>query len=97
MALVKVLRHGQVTLPKEFREILGINEGDLMEAELESGRILLKAKAVVDKEAVQSEAAAAEHQAWGKIAAQRLEKAYGAAEPDYSPNLVKEPNPEYQP
>jgi AbrB family looped-hinge helix DNA binding protein len=96
MALVKVLRHGQVTLPKEFREILGINEGDLMEAELEGARILLKAKAVVDK-AVQSEAAAAERQAWGKLAAQRLEKAYGAAEPDYSPNLVKEPNPEYQP
>jgi AbrB family looped-hinge helix DNA binding protein len=97
MALVKVLRHGQVTLPKEFREILGINEGDLMEMELEGTRILLKAKVVVDKGAVLPAAAAAEPRAWGRLAAQQLEKAYGAAEPDYSPSLIKEPNPEYQP
>jgi AbrB family looped-hinge helix DNA binding protein len=97
MALVKVLRHGQVTLPKEFRETLGINEGDLMEAELEGARILLKPKVVVDKEAVSPAAVAAESQAWGRLAAQQLEQAYGATEPDYSPSLIKEPNPEYQP
>ncbi len=27
MPVVKVLRHGQITLPKEFREALGIDEG----------------------------------------------------------------------
>jgi AbrB family looped-hinge helix DNA binding protein len=97
MALVKVLRHGQVTLPKEFREKLGINEGDLMEAELEGKRILFKPKVLVDKGAVSPAAAAAEQQAWGRLAAQQLDKAYGAAEPDYSPSLIKESNPEYQP
>jgi len=56
MPLVKVLRHGQVTLPKEFREILGVMEGDLMEAELDGSRILLKPKAVVDKETTLSPA-----------------------------------------
>jgi len=56
MPLVKVLRHGQVTLPKEFREILGINEGDLMEAELAGTKILFKPKAVVDKETTLSPA-----------------------------------------
>jgi len=56
MPLVKVLRHGQVTLPKEFREILGINEGDLMEAELTGTKILFKPKAVVDKETTLSPA-----------------------------------------
>jgi AbrB family looped-hinge helix DNA binding protein len=56
MPLVKVLRHGQVTLPKEFREILGINEGDLMEAELSGTKILFKPKAVVDKETTLSPA-----------------------------------------
>jgi AbrB family looped-hinge helix DNA binding protein len=50
MPLIKVLRHGQITLPKEFREILGINEGDLMEAELDGVNILVKPKMVVDKE-----------------------------------------------
>ena len=54
MPLVKVLRHGQVTLPKEFREILGVIEGDLMEAELDGSRILLKPKVVVDREAAPS-------------------------------------------
>ena len=34
MPFVKVLRHGQVTLPKEFREVLHINEGQILEAEL---------------------------------------------------------------
>ncbi|MDI6853097.1 MAG: AbrB/MazE/SpoVT family DNA-binding domain-containing protein [Deltaproteobacteria bacterium] len=97
MALVKVLRHGQVTLPKEFRDILGISEGDLMEAELDGTRILFKPKAVVDKGASPPAAAAAEQQAWGKLSARQLERAYGEAEPDYSSNLIKEPNPEYQP
>lgn len=97
MALVKVLRHGQVTLPKEFRDVLGINEGDLMEVELEGTKILFKPKAVVDKGAVQPTDAAAEQQAWGRLAARQLERAYGEAEPDYSSNLIKEPNPEYQP
>jgi AbrB family looped-hinge helix DNA binding protein len=54
MPLVKILRHGQVTLPKEFRDILGINEGDLLEAELDGSRILLKPKVVVDKETAPS-------------------------------------------
>jgi AbrB family looped-hinge helix DNA binding protein len=54
MPLVKVLRHGQVTLPKEFRKILDIHEGDLIEAELEGTKILFKPKVVVDKETVLS-------------------------------------------
>jgi AbrB family looped-hinge helix DNA binding protein len=56
MPLVKVLRHGQVTLPKEFRKILGISEGDLMEVELEGTKILFKPKVAVDKETVLSPA-----------------------------------------
>jgi AbrB family looped-hinge helix DNA binding protein len=97
MALVKVLRHGQVTLPKEFRDILGINEGDLMEAELEDNRILFRPKIVMDKVAAPPADVAAEQQAWSGLAARQLERAYGEAEPDYSANLIKEPNPEYQP
>jgi AbrB family looped-hinge helix DNA binding protein len=97
MPLVKILRHGQVTLPKEFRDILGINEGDLLEAELDGSRILLTAKMVVDKETAPSRDQAAESENWGKLAARHLETAYGENEPDYSPDLIKEPNPDYQP
>lgn len=50
MPLVKVLRHGQVTLPKEFRERLDIKEGDYLEAEMGHAGVFIKPKAVVDRE-----------------------------------------------
>ena len=34
MPVVKILRHGQITLPKEIRKILGVEEGDLLEVGL---------------------------------------------------------------
>jgi AbrB family looped-hinge helix DNA binding protein len=56
MPLVKILRHGQITLPKEIRKILGVEEGDLLEVGLENARVFLKPKVLVDKESVLSEA-----------------------------------------
>jgi len=56
MPLVKILRHGQITLPKEIRKILGVEEGDLLEVGFENTRVFLKPKVLVDKEAVLSEA-----------------------------------------
>ncbi len=49
MPVVKVIRHGQITLPKEFREALGINEGQILEAELKESRIVLKPLAIVER------------------------------------------------
>ena len=34
MPLVRVLRNGQITMPKGFRKILGIKAGDVLEATL---------------------------------------------------------------
>jgi AbrB family looped-hinge helix DNA binding protein len=50
MSIVKALRYGQVTLPKKFREALNIKEGDLLEAEMEGGKIVLTPKALVNKD-----------------------------------------------
>lgn len=50
MPLVKVVRNGQITLPKELRKKLDIEEGDLLEVELEKGGFVIRPKAVVDKE-----------------------------------------------
>jgi len=50
MSIVKALRYGQVTLPKKFREALNIKEGDLLEAEMEGGKIVLTPKALVGKD-----------------------------------------------
>ena len=50
MSVVKVLRHGQITLPKTLREELDIKEGDILEIELEKSRLILTTKILVDKE-----------------------------------------------
>jgi AbrB family looped-hinge helix DNA binding protein len=55
MPVVKILRHGQITLPKEIRKILGVGEGDLLEVGLENARVVLRPKVLVDKETVLSE------------------------------------------
>ena len=56
MPVVKILRHGQITLPKEIRKILGVEEGDLLELGLEDARVFLQPKVLVDKQTVLSEA-----------------------------------------
>ena len=56
MPVVKILRHGQITLPKEIRKILGVEEGDLIELGLENARVFLQPKILVDKQTVLSEA-----------------------------------------
>lgn len=50
MPYVKVLRGGQITMPKPFRRALEIKEGDILEAEMENQRVVLKPKALADKE-----------------------------------------------
>ena len=52
MPLVRVLEHGQVTIPKPFRDALGLKKGDVAEAELlEDGRIMLIPKRLVRERA----------------------------------------------
>jgi AbrB family looped-hinge helix DNA binding protein len=50
MSVVKVLRHGQITLPKSLRNVLDIKEGDILEIELERSHLIVKTKMLVDKE-----------------------------------------------
>lgn len=50
MPLVKVIRHGQITLPADLREELDIKEGDYLEAELEGKTIVLRPKVLLDRE-----------------------------------------------
>ena len=49
MPVVRVIRHGQITLPKEFRDALGVKEGDLLEAEMKENQMVLKPKILIDK------------------------------------------------
>ena len=55
MPLVRVLRNGQITMPKGFRKTLGIKPGDVLEATLGKSGVLLKPKVLIDKESVLSE------------------------------------------
>ena len=55
MALVTVKTKYQVTLPRKLREELGIDTGDLLEAEVQDGKIILTPKEVVDRKAIFAE------------------------------------------
>ena len=50
MPLVKVIRNGQITLPKEIRSKMGIREGDLLEVTLTKAGLNITPKTVVDSE-----------------------------------------------
>lgn len=52
MPLVKLKGKGQVTIPADIRASLNLEEGDLLEAELEGGRIVLIPKVLVDRDAL---------------------------------------------
>ena len=49
MPYVKIKTKGQVTIPVQFRRDLDLKEGDLLEAVVERGGIVLKPKTVVDR------------------------------------------------
>ena len=52
MPIVRIVQHGQMTIPKKFREILGLGKGDLAEAELEGGKIVITPKRLVKEKAL---------------------------------------------
>ena len=47
--LVKIQRKGQMTLPSRLRSAIGIAEGDLIEATVQRGKIVLTPKVVIDR------------------------------------------------
>ena len=49
MSVVKIMGHGQVTIPKEIRDALGLKKGDLAEAELRGNEIVITPKRLVDR------------------------------------------------
>src|SRR3990172_8646370 len=49
MPFVKVVRNGQVTIPKEIREKLGIKEGDFLEVEPSETSVSFRLKVMVNK------------------------------------------------
>ena len=54
MSLVKVKEKFQVTIPTALRKTVRIAVGDLLEAEAQGNVIILKPKAVVDRETVEA-------------------------------------------
>ena len=49
MPTTKVTRHGQITLPASVRKQLGIEEGDLVEIDVEDEKAVLIPKKLVDR------------------------------------------------
>ena len=57
MPLVKVIRHGQITLPAAIRKGLQVEEGDYLEAELVAGTVVLRPKVMIDRDRARAELA----------------------------------------
>lgn len=47
--IVRQLRHGQITIPKEFRDALGLGPDDLLQVELRDDRLLISAAEAAPK------------------------------------------------
>jgi AbrB family looped-hinge helix DNA binding protein len=48
-SLVKINHKGQMTLPSRLRSAIGVTEGDLIEASVRRGRIVLTPKLAIDR------------------------------------------------
>jgi AbrB family looped-hinge helix DNA binding protein len=49
MAWAKVLRSGQVTFPKEVRELLNLKEGDIIDFQIKGSEVVVRPKVMIDK------------------------------------------------
>ncbi len=63
MTLVKLKQKGQMTLPTELRETLALNEGDLLEATIEDGKIMLTPMLLINRDTAFARIAAIAEQA----------------------------------
>lgn len=50
MPFARVLRKGQMTLPKKVRDALNIDEGDLVDFEISGSAVIMKPKVLVEKQ-----------------------------------------------
>lgn len=48
--LLKVQSKGVITIPKEMREVLNLEEGDFLEINLKNKNLILKPVQVIDKD-----------------------------------------------
>ncbi len=48
MAVVRITRNFQVSIPKSIRDALRLEEGDLIEVEEQDGRIIMAPKKLID-------------------------------------------------
>lgn len=86
MPVVTVKTKFQVTIPQEVREALGIAEGDLLEAMVENGKIVLIPKKLIDR---RREAAFERMEAVGERVAKQLE-AEGLSQEDLERMIEEE-------
>lgn len=49
MSIIKLKTKGQVTLPSQIRQQVGLRTGDILEASVTAGKITLTPKSLVDK------------------------------------------------
>jgi AbrB family looped-hinge helix DNA binding protein len=49
MPYARILRKGQLTLPKKVRDTLNVNEGDIVDFEINGSAVTIRSKVLVEK------------------------------------------------
>jgi AbrB family looped-hinge helix DNA binding protein len=71
MALVAVKNKYQIVIPRDVREAVGVEVGDLLEAKVEGGKITFTPKSVVDRGIAESLADFAAGRSFGPFKTQK--------------------------
>ena len=71
MALVAVKNKYQIVIPREIRQAVGVEVGDLLEAKVEAGKITFTPKSVVDRGVAESLADFASGRSFGPFKTDR--------------------------
>jgi len=50
MPFARILRKGQMTLPKKVRDVLKVSEGDVIDFEITGSTVIMRPKVLVEKE-----------------------------------------------
>ena len=50
MPFARILRKGQMTLPKKIRDVLNVSEGDIVDFQISGSTVIMKPKVLVEKE-----------------------------------------------
>ena len=79
MPYARVLRKGQITLPKKVRDVLSVSEGDIVDFEINGATVTIRPKVLIEKKT---------GELWANI--QRMQEKMKDQDPEEVERLIEE-------